>query len=75
MEETSGQLHMASSLSYNLKQEYSDIFGFVRDRIEVSIVKSNTLFIQGPWYKESHIWHQLELTDEALMSPIEMWRI
>ena len=39
---------LATLLSYNLKREYSDMCGFVRARMSLEIVRSNSLLLCGP---------------------------
>ena len=42
---------LAALLSYNLKREYSKLCGFVRARISLAIVRSNSLLLHGSRYK------------------------
>ena len=35
-------------LSYKLKQEYSEMCGFVQERMSLAIVRSNSLLLRGP---------------------------
>ena len=44
---------LAALLSYNLKQGYSEMCSFVRARISLAIVRSNSLLLRGTWYKEA----------------------
>ena len=59
---------MAALLSYKLKWEYSEMCGFVRERISVAIVRSNSLLLRGPRDKGARIWQRPELTDGAAMA-------
>ena len=38
-------------LSYKLKREYSEMYGFVRARMSLAIVRSNSLLLRGPQEK------------------------
>ena len=42
-------------LSYKLKQEYSEICGFVRARMSLAIVRSNNLVLRSPCEKGESI--------------------
>ena len=50
------QKRLAALLNYKLKQEYSEMCGFVRARISLAIVRSNSLLLQGPCDKGARIW-------------------
>ena len=45
------QNRLSALLSYKLKREYSEMCGFVRLRISLAIVRSNSLILRGPCYK------------------------
>ena len=47
-EELTAQKRLAALLSYKLKQEYSEMCGFVQARISLAIVRSNSLLLCGP---------------------------
>ena len=49
------QGHLALLLINKLKQEYSEICGFVRAQMSLVIVRSNTLLLHGAREKESYI--------------------
>ena len=68
------QKRLAALLSYNLKQEYSEMCGFVRERMLLAIVRSNSLLLYGPRNKGAQIRQQPELTDGAVMSLLAPWR-
>ena len=68
------QNRLASLLSYNLKREYSEICGFVRARISLAIVRSNSLLLRGPLDKGGRIRKRPELTDGAMMALLLPWR-
>ena len=67
-EALAAQMRLATLLSYKLKREYSEMCGFVRARMSLSIVRSNSLLIRGPHDKGARIWQQPELTDGAVRS-------
>ena len=46
---------LGSLLSNNLKQEYLEMYGFVRDQMSLSIVRSNTLLLRGSRDKDAYI--------------------
>ena len=54
-EAVSAQQHLASLLSNKLKQEYLEMCGFVRARMSLSVVRSNTLLLCGARDKEAYI--------------------
>ena len=49
------QNRLAALLSYKLKREYSEICGFVRARMSLAIVRSNSLLLRGPSNKGARI--------------------
>ena len=73
-EDLAVQNRLAALLSYKLKREYSEICGFVRARMSLEIVRSNSLLLLGPCDKEARIWQRPELTDGAVMSMLASWR-
>ena len=58
-----------------MKQEYSEICGFIRAWMSVVIVRSNILLLQGTRDKEAHIYHRLDLENEVVMALLEPWRV
>ena len=64
---------LAALLSYKLKREYSEMCGFVRARMSLAIVRSNSLLLCGPREKGARIWQQPELTDGAAMALLAPW--
>ena len=48
VEALSAQKRLAAILSYKLKREYSEMCGFVRARMSLAIVRSNSLLLRGP---------------------------
>ena len=73
-EALAAQKMLATLLSYKLKREYSEMCGFVREWMSLSIVRSNSLLLRGPCDKGAHIWQQPEMTDGAVMSLLVPWR-
>ena len=68
------QKRLAALLSYKLNQEYSEMCGFVRARISLAIVRSNSLLLRGPHNKGARIWQRQELADGAVMPQLAPWR-
>ena len=42
------QKRLSALLSYKLKQEYSEMCDFVRARMSLAILRSNSLLLHGP---------------------------
>ena len=61
-------------ISYNLKQEYLEMCGFVRASISIDIMISNSLIIRGPWDKDALIQQRPELTDGTVIELIAPWQ-
>ena len=68
------QKRLAALLSYKLKQEYSEMCGFVKAIMSLAIVRSNSLLLRGPRDKGARIRHQPDLTDGAVMALLAPWR-
>ena len=73
-ETVAAQRRLDSLLSNNLKQEYSEMCVFVRARMSLAIMRSNTLIIRGARYKEVYIRQRPYLEDGAVMSLLAPWR-
>ena len=73
-EALAAQNRLAKLLRYKLKREYSGICGFVRVRMSLAIVRSNSLLLRCPRDKGAHIWKIPELKDGALMALLTPWR-
>ena len=73
-EALSAQKRLAAPLSYKLKQEYSEMCGFVRARMSLAIVRSTILLLHGPQDKGALIRQQPDLTDGAVMALLAPWR-
>ena len=74
VEALAAQKRLSALLSYKLKREYSEMCGFVRARMSLAIVRSNSLLLRGPREKGACIWQQLELRDGLVMSLLAPWR-
>ena len=72
-EALAAQKRLAALLSYKLKQEYSEMCGFVRARMSLAIVRSNSLLLRVPRDKGARIRQQPELTDGAVMELLAPW--
>ena len=72
-EALAAQKRLAALISYKLKREYSEMFVFVRARMSLAIVRSNSLLPSGPRNKGARIWQQLELTDVVVMALLAPW--
>ena len=46
---------LATLLSYKLKWEYSEMYGFVQEWMSLEIVRSNSLLFRGPHDKGARI--------------------
>ena len=73
-EALAAQKRLAALLSYKLKREYSEICGFVRAMMLLSIVRSNSLLLHGHRDKGARIWQRPEMADGAVMSLLATWR-
>ena len=52
---------VASHLSFNPKREYYEMFCFVRLRMALAVLRSNTLILRGTRDKDSRIFQNPEL--------------
>ena len=73
-EALAAQKRLAALLSYKLKREYSEMCGFVRARMSLEIVRSNSLLLRILWYKEARIWQRPDMKDGEVMALIAPWR-
>ena len=73
-EDSATQKRLAALLSYKLKRECSEMYGFVRARISLAIVRSNSLLLCGPRDKGARIRQRPELRDGAVMELLAPWR-
>ena len=62
-EDLAAQKRLAALLSYKLKREYSEMWCFVRARMSLEIVRSNSLLICGPPDKGVCIRQRPDLKD------------
>ena len=65
---------LAALLSYKLNQEYSDMCVFVKARMSLVIVRSNSLLLHDPRNKGARIWQRPELMDGTAMALLAFWR-
>ena len=65
---------LSALLSYKLKREYSEMCGFVRARMSLAIVRSNSLLLCGPHDKGARIRQRPDLTDGVVMALLAIWR-
>ena len=72
-EALAAQKRLAALLSYKLKQEYSEMCGFVWARMSLAIVRSNSLLLRVPCEKGVYIRQRPELIDGAVMALLELW--
>ena len=67
-EALASQMRLAARLRYKLKQEYSEMCGFVRARMSQEIVRSNRLLLCRPWDKGDRIRKRPYLTHVAVIA-------
>ena len=51
-----------------------EMYGFVRARVSLAVVISNTLLLPGAREKESYILQRPDPADGAVMSLITLWK-
>ena len=73
-EALAAQKRLAALLGYKLKREYSEMCSFVKARMSLEIVRSNSLLISSPRDKEARIQQRPDLTYGVLISLIVPWR-
>ena len=73
-EALAAQKRLAALLSYKLKQEYSELCGFVRARMSLAMVRSDSLLLRGSLDKGGHIRKRPELTDGSVMALLAPWQ-
>ena len=66
---------LASLISNNLKQEYLEMCGFVRARMSLAIVISNTLLLRGSIDKDAYICQRPDMEDGEVMALFALWRV
>ena len=72
-EALAAQKRLAALLSYKMQREYSEMCGFMRARMSLSIVRSNSLLLCVPRDKGACIRQWPELTDQAVMPLLAPW--
>ena len=68
------QKMLAALLSYKLKREYLEMCGFVRVRMSLVIVRSNSLLLHSPCDKGARIRQLSDLKDGAVITLLAPWR-
>ena len=69
-EALAAQNRLDAQLSYKLKQEYYQIYGFVGARMSLAIVRYNNLLLRRPCDKGTRIRQRPDLTDVVVMELI-----
>ena len=72
-ESLAAQERLYALLSYKLKREHSEMCAFVRARMSLAIVRSNSPLIRDPSDKGERIRHRPDLTDGAVMALLAPW--
>ena len=67
------QKRLDALLSYKLKREYSEMCSFVRARMALAIVSSNSLLLRSPCDKGVRIRQKPDLTDGAVIGLLAPW--
>ena len=62
-------------LNNKLNWGYLEMYSFVRDRMSLAIVRSNTPLIRDSRDKESYIRQRPNLVDGAVMAVLTPWRV
>ena len=73
MEASATQKILAALLSYKLKQEYSEMFVFVRVRMSLEIVRSNILLLHVSRDKGARVGQIPVMTYEVVMVLLAPW--
>ena len=73
VEALAAQKMLSALLSYKMKQEYSEMGGFVRARMSLAIVRSTSLLLRVPRDKGARIRKRPELLDGAVMALLAPW--
>ena len=68
VEALAAQEGVAPLISFKLKQEYSELCGFVRARMSLATVRSNSVLLCIPWDKEARICQRPELLGGVVMA-------
>ena len=67
------QIKLTSHLSFKLKQEYYEMCGFVRARLSLEIVRSDSLILQGDQDNDEMIRQLTYLTNGVEMVLLTPW--
>ena len=73
-EALSAQKILATLLNYKLNWEYSEMCGFVKARMSLEIVRSNSVLLRVPRDKLVRIRQRPDLTNGAVISMLAPWR-
>jgi hypothetical protein len=73
-EAKAAERRLASLLANKLKREYPEMCGFVRARMAMAVVRSNSLLLRGARDHEARIWSRPEMEDGAALSLMRPWR-
>ena len=73
-ESMAAQNILAALLRYKLKREYLEMCGFVKARMSLAIMSSNSLLLCGPWGKAARIRQRPEMMDGVVSSLLAPWR-
>ena len=68
------QKRLATLHSYKLKREYSKMCDFLRARMSLARVRSNSLLLCFPRNKGARIQKRPDLTDGTVMVLLTLWR-
>ena len=73
METRSATPRKALHLRFKLKLEYSEICSYVRGKMALSVLWSNTLFLWVPRDKEARIQQRPDLSDGSVIELMDPW--
>ena len=68
------QISLALLLRDSQKQGYLEMYGFVRARVSLAVVRSTTLLLRGTRYKGVYIIQRPDLADGEVMALIATWK-
>ena len=64
------QKRLAAIIRYKLKQEYSEMCGYLKKRMSLVTVRSNSLLLCNHREKDVRIQQRSELIDGAVVAPL-----
>ena len=65
---------LATLLNYKLNREYSEMWSFVKAKMSLAIMRSNSVLLRVPREKSARIRKRPELTDGTVMAMLAPWR-